>query len=59
MVSGGLCIRQLSLTSQTIERQAGYLEAMLRWMIVNTEQPIDEAVIMGASEEELVVHTGT
>ncbi|KAG0007691.1 hypothetical protein BGZ81_004655, partial [Podila clonocystis] len=57
MVSGGFQYSTALFDQSTMERHAGYLEAMLRWMVVNTEQSVDEADILGASEEELVVHT--
>ncbi|GJJ72495.1 nonribosomal peptide synthetase DhbF [Entomortierella parvispora] len=38
----------------TMERHVGYLEAMLRWMTVNTEQAIVEAPILGSTELELL-----
>ncbi|KAF9342307.1 hypothetical protein BGX26_007827, partial [Mortierella sp. AD094] len=42
---------------QTIDSYTGYLEAMLRWMTVNTEQSIGHAQILGASEQELLLQT--
>ncbi|KAG0042710.1 hypothetical protein BGZ83_000149 [Gryganskiella cystojenkinii] len=42
---------------QTIDRYIGYLEAMLRWMTVDTAQSIGQAQILGAPEQELLLQT--
>ncbi|KAF9342930.1 hypothetical protein BGX26_006604, partial [Mortierella sp. AD094] len=41
----------------TIERHAGYLEAMLRWMTVDMEHSIGEAPMLGSAEQELLIQT--
>ncbi|KAF9342782.1 hypothetical protein BGX26_006861, partial [Mortierella sp. AD094] len=53
-VVGGLMYSTALFDRQTIDRYIGYLEAMLRWMTVNTEQAIGEALILGSSELELL-----
>ncbi|KAF9148446.1 hypothetical protein BGX20_006329, partial [Mortierella sp. AD010] len=41
----------------TIERQAGYLEAMLRWMTSGTEQHIGRVPMIGSTEQKLLLET--
>ncbi|KAF9368084.1 hypothetical protein CPB97_004962, partial [Podila verticillata] len=53
-VVGGLMYSTALFDHQTIVRHIGYLEAMLRWMTVSTEQAIGEAPILGSSELELL-----
>ncbi|KAF9271873.1 hypothetical protein BGZ68_002957, partial [Mortierella alpina] len=42
---------------ETIDRHVGYLEAMLRWMVTDTEESMDRAPILGPSERELLLET--
>ncbi|KAF9272326.1 hypothetical protein BGZ68_002515, partial [Mortierella alpina] len=42
---------------ETIERHVGYLEAVLRWMTTDAEEPIDRAPILGPSERKLLLET--
>ncbi|KAF9343284.1 hypothetical protein BGX26_005984, partial [Mortierella sp. AD094] len=41
----------------TIDRQVGYLEAMLKWMTSGTDQSIGKAPIIGSAEQELMLET--
>ncbi|KAF9271764.1 hypothetical protein BGZ68_003101, partial [Mortierella alpina] len=42
---------------ETINRHVGYLEAVLRYMALDTEESIDRAPILGPSERELLLET--
>ncbi|KAG0037035.1 hypothetical protein BGZ83_003557, partial [Gryganskiella cystojenkinii] len=56
-VVGTLAYSTALFDHQTMERHVGYLEAMLRWMTVSTEQAIAEAPILGSTELELLTQT--
>ncbi|KAG0340962.1 hypothetical protein BG005_003096, partial [Podila minutissima] len=56
-VTGSLGYSTALFDRQTIDRHIGYLEAMLKWMTVNMEQPICYAPILGASEQELLLQS--
>ncbi|KAF9922219.1 hypothetical protein BGZ67_010651, partial [Mortierella alpina] len=56
-IVGGLKYSTALFDRQTIDRCVGYLEAMLRWMVTSTEEPIDMAPILGPSERELLLET--
>ncbi|KAG0034233.1 hypothetical protein BGZ83_004213, partial [Gryganskiella cystojenkinii] len=56
-VAGSLVYSTALFDHQTMERHVGYLEAMLRWMTVSTEQAIVEAPILGSTELELLTQT--
>lgn len=56
-VVGRLVYSTALFDRQTVERHVGYLEAMLRWMTVSTEQAIVEAPLLGSTEHELLTQT--
>ncbi|KAG0323881.1 hypothetical protein BG004_003599, partial [Podila humilis] len=56
-IVGGLNYSTAIFDRETIDRHVGYLEAMLRWMATDTEEPISEACILGYSERQLLLET--
>ncbi|KAF9287737.1 hypothetical protein BGZ68_001346 [Mortierella alpina] len=56
-ITGILLYATALFDRETIDRHVGYLEAMLRWMTIDTERSIGEAPILGSAEKELLLQT--
>nr|WCR32674.1 calpinactam synthetase [Mortierella alpina] len=56
-ITGILLYATALFDRETIDRQVGYLEAMLRWMTIETDRSVGEAPILGSKEQEQLLQT--